>query len=96
MTAEQAREKAHRLIKRCRGGTGYGPGGDGPRRHTEACEALTAAILAERDAALEEAQKIAADFPADVHGSLPVTPSRIASQVKDEIAAAIRSLKGTP
>ena len=41
---DQARAVAHRHC-RCSGGTGYGPGGDGPRHHSQRCDDLTSDIL---------------------------------------------------
>lgn len=38
---EADRERAHRLMIRCSGGKGHGPGGDGPRWHSVACDRLT-------------------------------------------------------
>lgn len=35
-----AQERAHRLTPRCTGGAGYGPGGDGSRYHSAACDRL--------------------------------------------------------
>ena len=45
------------------------------------------------DVALEEAARVARDFPAQRHGHLATTPHAAAAQVAEEIAAAIRALK---
>jgi hypothetical protein len=43
---KRAREIAHAHCPRCTGDTGYGAGGDGPRYHSKACDALADAINA--------------------------------------------------
>jgi len=49
-----------------------------------------------RFCALEEAARVARDFPAHRHGHLATTPQAAAAQVANEIAAAIRAMKANP
>lgn len=46
------------------------------------------------DIALEEAARVAEAFPAHTHGNLATAPAQAAEQASDEIAAAIRKMKG--
>lgn len=45
---------------------------------------------------VEEAARVAGDFPAYRHGNLAAHPFAAAQQASDEIAAAIRALKENP
>jgi len=52
------------------------------------------ALRIARAEALEQAAKVAQDFPAHSHGSLATAPAQAAEQAADEIAAAIEALIG--
>ncbi len=58
-------------------------------------EDLAAAVAKARADAIEECAKLAASFPANIHGNLPIATVDCALQVAAEIASAIRALKPT-
>lgn len=58
-----ARAVAHANMPRCTGGTGHGPGGDGPRWHSAKCDALAADILNAMRSGLHHARGMASSDP---------------------------------
>lgn len=51
---QKARDIAHEFSPQCRGGTGYGPGGDGPRWHSKRCDTLALRIRQALNEAIRE------------------------------------------
>ena len=61
-TPMSAEERAHKLTPRCTGGTGHGPGGDGPRWHSDKCVEFAEQIRqAEQAARADERRKVIAE-----------------------------------